>query len=492
MLNQMKFVSELSAKTERFNPDLLSHRDSESMVDHITDICRALEVIEYIKFLGIEVVDDESDLPFFDRVAEIDESRLMLLTLRFMASYNGEEKLVERQLLVPKLVDGHFFLINGVRYYPIYQLVDRGVFVKPKMYSLKTLLMPIKFKWKRMKAVDKNGCELAPFDFKLALFKQNLNPLAYFMARMGLTGTVMYFGHSDEDFAVVEADNDSIKEEADGWYWFKIDGDRYVMARKSAFQEQHDVDFLWMVVQQLRSAKCHMEEPVEWAKVLGETFTKSASVEEKAQKVLFSLERLLDEQTKRNMTEIAQEDKEDTYAILRWMLRTFDKHRHMDSMDLSNKKLQVWQFSLPLLKMFSNATYRLINTKNLTLRTVVGVFNIKQRFLIRKMLTGEQIRYSTHVNIMDLTGAALKVNLRASSGESDIGDRERGIHQSHVGAISLITSSASDPGVSTTISPFAKIVDGRFILPSSEPIPVEEDVDPVDEQEDSHEDTDTS
>ena len=468
MLTQRQMMSEVSDTSDRFNQELLTFRTTEPVLDHVLDICKALEVIEQIRFVGAEIVDDESDIEPERKQVDIEASRVLLVKLKFQVKYNGEITDVERELLVPKLVDDHFFILNGVRYYPIYQLVDRGVFVTAKMYSLKTLLMPIRFKWKKIAVDDENGSAMQPVEFRLHLFKQSLNPLLYYLAKMGLEETVAYFGHrlSDDDVCVVEADPSDVEETMDEMIWFRLKGNNWVMANRSTFTTAHDVDFLWMLVQILREVPDldRADDPSYWLTALGSMFTKSANtILDKANKVLFSLERILDEQTKRNMSEIPTADKEDTYAILRWMLRTFEDHRYMDNMSLENKRLQIWQFSQPLLRQFSASTYRILNTKNLTMKGLVSVFNIRRRSIVKKMLTSEQVRYSGHVNVMDVFGVALKVTCRAGGGDSDVSDRFRGVHPSYIGRLSLIASSQSDPGLTTTMCPFAKLVDGRFV-----------------------------
>jgi hypothetical protein len=469
-MNQSQMVAEASDGTERFNPDLLNYRNSEPVLNHILDICKALEVIEHIKFLGAEVVSDESEIEPERKQVDIEESRVELVKLRFRCEYGGEVADVERELLVPKLVDGHFFILNGVRYYPIYQLMDKGVFVTQKMYSLKTLLMPIRFRWKRVSVEDYNGSEMAPTEFRLSLFKQSINPLYYFLAKMGLEGAAAYFGHDCGEGGDLLIRNGVTKEDAaanrDDWICFQVRDDLWVYASRATFTTPHDVDFLWMLTQILRENQKseQLTEAAQWSDVLGSMFTRSANaVTDKAAKVLFSLERILDDQTKRNMKEIPDADKEDTYAILRWMLRTFEAHRWMDNMDLANKRIQVWQFSQPLLRQFSSSTYRILNTRNLTLKGIVSIFNIKRRSIIKKMLSSEQVRYSGHVGVMDLFGVALKLTCRAGGGDADVSDRFRGIHGSYIGKLSLIASSQSDPGLTTTITPFAKLEDGRFV-----------------------------
>jgi hypothetical protein len=329
--------------------------------------------------------------------------------------------------------------------------------------------MPIRFKYKRIQLKDHNKSKISATEFKLSLFKNSINPLYYYLAKMGFEKTIEYFGHScapGGDITILECTDEEVAEMANDYTVFNISGNTWLVAEDSAFQNQHDINFLVMLKQVLieHPKLDNMDDINHWCTILGLMFTKSANaVADKTSKVLFSLERILDEQTKRNMSEVPDEDKTDTYAILRWMIRTFDEHKWMDNMDLSNKRIQVWQFSQPLLRQFSASTYRIVNTRNLSLKSLTSIFNIKRRTIIKRMLSSEQVRYSGHVNTMDLFGVALKATCRAGGGDADISDRFRGIHPSYIGNLSLIASSQSDPGLTTTICPFAKLENGRFV-----------------------------
>jgi hypothetical protein len=219
---------------------------------------------------------------------------------------------------------------------------------------------------------------------------------------------------------------------------------------------------------------------VQWRKRLGRHFTQNSnSFEEKAQKILISLERILDRRTKKNLAHVAAEDKEDVYCILRWMMRDFRELTQIDGMDVRNKRIRVSEYLIhPLLLKFSESTYRLLNSRNLTFRGLLGVFKpfISEEdgqtkpqagFLVKRLVTNELLRYSNLVNSFDLL-IALKWTSRgpqsiAERGRSDVSLRYRGHHPSYVGRIGLSAASAGDPGTSGTLVPFCK-TSGQFFL----------------------------
>jgi len=471
-MNQSELVSAVSDKSEPFNEEMIFYRERESIIAHLENICRALEVIEYIKFVGLDWEDDESKMTAFSTV-DIKQARFAEVTMRFRVTYKGETQDVIKKTFIPRLVDNFFFIINGIRYYPIYQIVDRGVFVTPKVYSLKTLLMPIRFKYKRVAMADAHDQEFEAHEFELNLFKNSISYLYYFFAKMGLHGTLGYFGYEygdGADLLLVEADEleDLSAYKKSIFYSFWLKGDLWLIAKKKTFKTEEQKSFLYSLVEVLSVIGDVEDIEEEWLRVLGSLFTKSANSRvDKARKVLFSLERILDDETKRILSEIKPEDKEDTYSIIRWMLREFETHQYQDNVSLRCKRMQCWEYlTNPLLRFFSNATYRILNTRNLTIRTLTGVFNIGPNFLTKRLLSNELVRYEGGVNAIDLFGASLKVTMRGagSIGGSggDVSDRYRGVHKSYVGNLSLVTASPGDPGLSAVLTPFANVEEGVF------------------------------
>jgi hypothetical protein len=57
------------------------------------------------------------------------------------------------------------------------------------------------------------------------------------------------------------------------------------------------------------------------------------------------------------------------------MMREYRTLVQVDGMDVRNKRIRVAEYLIhPLLLKFSESTYRLLNSKNLTFRGLVGVF----------------------------------------------------------------------------------------------------------------------
>ena len=149
------------------------------------------------------------------------------------------------------------------------------------------------------------------------------------------------------------------------------------------------------------------------------------------------------------------------------MIKHFNLLRKKDNLSLLNKRLRLYEYIVtPLLKRLSNNTYRILNSKTVSINKLKGIFNISPMFLIKSMVNNELLRYSGAVNDMDLFTCALKFSNRGaqSIGEGNkktVSIAYRGIYISHLGRLSLNSCSNSDPGMSGVLTPFVE-TDGFY------------------------------
>ena len=469
-----------------FNEELIFWRERDDAAGYLEDIFAALEVVPGITLRGVEIIRDESRFPPELSFNDVDVSRLDLAQVRFLVEMQDNSKEVTLSIFLPKLIDGLFYILNNNTYYPILQLVDRTTYVTKKTFTLKTLLMPIIFR-RDVEAVlrdEATGEEHAEMLYVLELFRSKINVLKYFMASKGLRGTIDFFGAGD----YVDIYPASVLETIDraAWRVHAIPGSSglvVIAARDWIAESPHFrgafVATLVDALADLQKAVIEGDDPAQWKRRLGRYFTQNSNAfEEKADKILVSLERILDRRTKRNLAHVHAEDKEDIYCILRWMMREYKTLSMVDGMDIRSKRIRVSEYMIhPLLLKFSEGTYRLLNSKNLTFKSLLGIFrpfmseDDKDRpqvgFLVKKLVTNELLRYVNLVNSFDLL-LALRWTARGPQGladrnRSDVSLKYRGHHPSYVGRISLAAASASDPGTSGTLVPTVK-TSGQFFL----------------------------
>lgn len=83
--------------------------------------------------------------------------------------------------------------------------------------------------------------------------------------------------------------------------------------------------------------------------------------------------------------------------------------------------------------------------------------------IIKQTVTSELLRYYNSTNDCNLFSAYLKYTLRGpQSLNKTVSIEQRDLHPSYAGRLSLIASSASDPGLSGSITPFVEVFDGYY------------------------------
>jgi hypothetical protein len=479
-------------ENSNFNKDLIYWREKDDIKEALEDIFKALEVIPGITFKRIHIEKDESKFPKDLLSTDIERSRLDLAQIYFNINVQDIDTDITLNIFLPKLVNRFFHELNGNLYFPIFQLVDKGTYLTKKTFTLKTLLMPLMFR--RDTTMDlydafseEHTNELV---YTLDLFKNKINIFKYFYANRGFWSTLEFFNieygthislHSIDDVEDVNSDMNHVFE-IKGPAKLFISADRDWISRNPKYHMSLIATLIGSLDDKVKLDTIINDDIAQWQKRLGKYFTQNTNnYEEKANKIIISLERILDNRTRKNLEHVQDSDKENVYTILRWMMSEYYHLTTIDGMDVCNKRIRVAEYLIhPLLLKFSESTYRLLNSKTLTYKGVLGIFKQfmynpddpnssrpQVNFLIKKLITNELLRYSNMVNSIDLI-TALRWTSRgpqslSNGGKSDISLRYRGHHPSYLGRIGLVTASASDPGTSGSLVPFCK-TNGQFFI----------------------------
>ena len=103
----------------------------------------------------------------------------------------------------------------------------------------------------------------------------------------------------------------------------------------------------------------------------------------------------------------------------------------IDNMDLLTKRIRLGEYLIsPILFRFSNNTYRLLNSQNVSLKKLTGIFkSVHPDFVIRALKVLNPIQYSSSVNQHDLFSVALRMTIRGpqSAGKQHIATRSEDI-----------------------------------------------------------------
>jgi hypothetical protein len=458
---------------EYFNEELIYSRRKEKNDIHklFEDLFKTITV-PGITFLGSRTITDETLYENFVKKKHktIEQSRLDLIEADFKLEMNGEEKTITTRVFFPKLIDDFFFILNGIRYYAIYQITDKNYYNIRNGIFLKTLLMPLGIRHVPSKLTAESGNEYVGKTYLLDFYTskgisfRNLKNIFFYMyIKFGFEGA-MEFLELNKCVRIVE-NLDDIQDHEEV---FKVKKDFYVVVLDKEYLEDIDVlSIICTFINSLESIKrlTSISNVDFWKKKILTTPTSKLT---KADKAMISLERILDERTKKNLREVSDEDKQDSYHILRYMMYNYNHIFNLDTVDLANRRLRLGEYLIyPLLAKFSDKSYCILNRRNVDIKGLESIFNsISPMFLIGKLIKNELLRYSNATNSMELFSVALRWSARGPqslySGKSNVLIKYRAIHDSYLGNVSLNASSSSDPGLSGTINPFCRNIDDMF------------------------------
>jgi len=419
------------------------------------------------------------------------DSDIMLLKVRYYIKLNvpenkirvdsktGElersEGEIEVLIALPIYVNKYYFRILGNYYNPIFQIVDGSTYnngtsnSKTPTVTLKTHFMPIKVykeTYELQDVVDKEfrKCVL----FTSYVFTKKTDTIKFILGRYGFYGALEML---ELEGIYIQSADLATPMDPNIFYNFV---DKHEKVMLSVVKRLYDKDnvtqsFCYTILKSVKKLDNFDDiyDPRYWNRVLGADF-QSATLD-KGIPVLDSLESIYDRATKESIR-LPMEDKEDTYCILRWMMREFKFLKARDNMDISTKHPRMADEYLPAIyaKRLSTSLYRISDRgKNVTFKDVVKAIDTQPNYILKNINTANLVDYVDLVNDNDAE-LALAYTYKGISGLGDQGTGTnvpliyRSVHPSHLGRVDLDSSSASDPGLSGVICPMAKIYDGSF------------------------------
>lgn len=458
---------------EVFNQDLIYIREKEDIDSYFEDLFKTLNAIPGIEYINMTKVSEEFCAEYIKkRAINIEESRLDLIEANFKLTIGEESKEVKLHLFIPKLVDHFFYVLNGNRYFAILQLADKNWYSVRNGIFLKTLLMPLGVRHKTVTIEAKSGTEYTGKVFLLDFFKakgSNINSFknffSYFFVKYGFNVTMEMLGIQD-DVAFVQPTD--VEEQSDDYEYFSINKNYLIVNKERLIT---DVSFKNLVtslhhVLTVNVKKYQSIDNVDFwrRRILNNPTAKI----ERAEKTIASLERILDERTKKNLREIPEGEKDNSFQVVKYMVQNYEELFAIDGVDVYTRRLRLAEYLIfPLLLKWSEIAIRVLNSRNVDIKRLETVFsNIGAMFLVKRLVTNELLRYSNVTNALNLFNVALRWSARGpqslGANGADVLMKYRSTHPSFIGNISLNTSSASDPGTSGTLVPFCDNIDRMF------------------------------
>ena len=118
----------MNSLPERFNDEFIMGREDSKIIDYVRDIFMSLELLPEIHVIPEEITLETDECQFGpirnDRryYKSIVPSRLN--RIHYKVHIDGLSYPIERDLYLNKMIDGGFYINEGIRYFLTYQVVD--------------------------------------------------------------------------------------------------------------------------------------------------------------------------------------------------------------------------------------------------------------------------------------------------------------------------------------------------------------------------------
>ena len=487
----LKYIGEYVSDFEKeLNRPLMTKEADLPLVEYIKDVWRSLEIVKNIKILSFEWNDNEATIDINNHIFKREKKKrkkdrynykfinddrcgcltvYVEITVKENDSRNPDEpkihkKIIKKQMLIPIQDEDGFFYIRGKRYYMIYQLVDKSTYTSNNAVTLKSL-MPICVKRNGIKTdeivrsentgKDVNGMQYNIPVYNVFVFRKEIPIMLFYLANGG--DWAMCYLEVDNVIHLVKNLDDANFEKN---LYFQISSHCFIEANKEMFLKYPYIQSVVGGLLTISNSRTTMEDfhdRTVWIKALSNNNTV-----EKGEDILVFFNRLMDVTT-RKILKLNDYEKNDIYAILRWMMQNFGTLRMKDNMSLENKRLRCNEYIASLLTLdFSSRLNSVITLGNkATMDNFTNMFRFTGEILIQKMHSSGILRFNDNMNDMDFF-SKFKYTIKGphsmgGKNSNNISIRYRGSHPSFLGNIDLLVCGNSDPGTSGVLSPFGKI-----------------------------------
>lgn len=456
---------------EKFNDEIFHLKEKDDILQHIEDACKSLETIKGIKFIGAKKYNERTLYKPSKELTDVpyERSRLIAIEIQFELTdpKTGDKKNIKKKLYFPKLIDGCYYLLDDVKYYPIFQIVDAETYKTNNSITMRTSLQPIVVNKKDITMTAENDYEAKDGYYTFSkIFNTKIPIFIYFFANYGVPNTLKFFD-LDDTFEIIEKKSITSFDGYEDYYLYKLGTMLYLKVARDYVNEssQNKMMTYTFINAFQKKDKVSFEKLSDldyWVRKLGSYFTHNqTNFDNKGRSVKASFERLLDNTTKR-VIRIPDVDKKDIYTLLRWFLINYNNLLLQNNDDLANKRLRLNEcFIFPLLETWTQGVLRILNGKNITLKTLESLFsNINPDFLVKKIKTADNLRYMNNVDSIDILNK-MKLTIAGNQSISNARGEIRGktLDPSMIGQIDLVYTSNNDPGTTRALTIGAKVND---------------------------------
>lgn len=398
---------------------------------------------------------------------DLKDSDVKLLIVTYYIKVKENFEYIDVYILVPRIVDKYYFRISGNVYYAMYQIVDGSTYnnstssnAKSSNITLKTQFMPVKLYKKNVTITTIDGEELKITNYNSMIFSKYFGAIKYILAKYGLYGAMKFMG-----IPVLQFYKDPVYDP--NLYTFNAKG-IYITVPMYIFDKDPVTQSLVYTIYNSLNESTEYNDIFTrefWICSLGGEF-KNFSIA-KGEAVMNSIEGIYDISTRESIR-LPEEDKQDIYAILRWMIREFPNLKAKSNLDVSTKKVRYAEYIASLYAMsLCKSIYRLSDiSKRVTIEGVKKSIVKRPTYLLDEIVKCRLVNYRGLVNDLDSL-IALKYTYKGISGMGEksvkaVPQIYRSVQSTDAGRLDIDSSPKSDPGMGGVICPLTKLYDGSF------------------------------
>lgn len=489
-MNQAEFISKYNEKyREKFNPYFFE-RNEDVIIEKIMNVILSSQRDKTytIKVKSWEVIRSYSKIQDILRKYEesspnrkrrkhnkydyinMKNSDICLIAIDYYLKIKDEEDIVTVYIMVPRIINKYYMRINGNLYSTIYQLVDASTYnnktsssaKKNQLVTFKSIFMPVRITLRRVNLTSIHGETVNCSFYTATIFKKTIPAFKYLLGAKGLLGTMKFFGIYGITFL------DRVPEEFDSENFYIFNAKKiFIVVPKPLMNNDVVQSFVYTIYQAF--TKAHSLNSIYtqnfWYESLSREFIQNAFIE-KAISVLDSLEHIYDISTKQDL-HLPEEEKEDIYCILRWMITNFSKLYMKDNLDVSIKRIRFEDYIAAIYAAkISPGIYRISDIgQKANIKVLKRAVNIRPDYLISSITKQKFISYRNMVNDLDSL-IAIKYTTKGISGigekTNQVSQIYRNVDISHIGRLDPDTSSNSDPGLTGSLCPLVNLYDNAF------------------------------
>lgn len=427
-----KYISDYVSDFEKeLNVSLMNKEADRPLVEYVMDAWKSLEIVKNIKILKFDYNETESEIDInkfiFKRDKKkrkkdrcdykfVNDDRYGSLTVYIEVTIEEEDphtkenvvhqKVIKKQMLIPLQDEEGYYYIKGKRYYIIYQLVDKSTYTSSSSVTLKSL-MPIAVKRNSLRTenfvksstpkADIHGTEFLLPVYNVFVFKKEI-PIILFFAANGIDWALSFLGVDNVMRFVDDVPADT--EDDPRFIYFQISSKLFIEVRKELFLKYPYIQGIVGMFLEVCTNRFTLEDLSNkniWLKKLSNNNTV-----EKGRDILVFFNRLLDETTKK-ILKLDDFNKDNIYALLRWIMQNFNDLRMKDNLSLENKRLRCNEYVASLLTQeFSKRLNRIITLgQKATMADFHDMFKFSGELLIQKMHSSGILRFDDTINDLD-------------------------------------------------------------------------------------------